>query len=337
MNPRLSALAVALCLVPVQIAAQAPVPNGNAASKTAPAGKPAKWVVARLPDGRPDFGGYWTNHTATPLERPDTFAGREFLTEDEFKDLEQRSARPVANPNNPFLNLWAGDTRWVMGNKRTSMITDPKDGKLPPLTPEAQRKLEADRNGRSPFYSGPEDLPTFVRCLPVTTSGPPMLPSAYNNNYQIVQTHDHVAIATEMMHDVRIIPVDGRPHDDVRQWSGDSRGHYEGDTLVVETTNFNGKRGYFGANGNDIPRPDAKMTVVERFTRTAPDILLYQFTVNDPGMYTKPWSGEITMKSYAGTILEYACHEANQTMSNILSGARVEEKAAGQAAKKGPQ
>ena len=159
-----------------------------------------------------------------------------------------------------------------------------------------------------------------------------MLPSAYNNNYQIVQTQDHVAIATEMMHDVRIIPMDGRPHSDIRQWVGDSRGHWEGDTLVVETTSFNGKRGYFGPlafDGNDLKRPDQKMSVIERFTRTDRDILLYQFTVTDPGIYSKPWSGEITMRPFPGPLLEYACHEGNQALPLILSGARSEEKGSG--------
>lgn len=165
-----------------------------------------------------------------------------------------------------------------------------------------------------------------------------MLPTAYNNNYHILQTPDHVAIMTEMMHDVRIIPLDGRPHDNIRQWMGDSRGHWEGDTLVVETTNFNGKRGHFGPilfNGDDLKRHDEKMTVIERFTRTTPDLLLYQFTVNDPGTYTTPWSGEILMRSIEGPILEYACHEGNQAMTLILSGARADERAAAEAAKNG--
>ena len=289
--------------------------------------------MPRMANGKPDFSGYWNNHTLTPLERPDSFKGREFLTDAEFKQMEEQAARPpAANPNNPFPNLFNGDTRWVMTNKRTSMITDPKDGKLPPLTPEAKQQLEAAKSSRGEFFAGPEELSTFVRCLPVSTSGPPMLPSAYNNNYQIVQTSDYVVIATEMMHDVRIIAMDGRPHAGIPQWTGDSVGHWEGDTLVVETTNFNGKRGYFGVvardGDRDIARPDAKMTVTERFTRTDKDTLLYQFTVNDPGVYTRPWSGEITMKPFAGTILEYACTEANQALYDIMSGARVQEREA---------
>ena len=333
LNSRLLALAIvslAVFLAPARMAAQAPA--SNASTKAKPVAKPAKWMVPRLPDGRPELAGYWNTHTSTPLQRLPDVGGREFLTDDEVKAIEERAARPPAPTNNPFPSLWAGDVRWVMPNKRTSIITEPKDGKISTFTPEAQRKIDADREEhKRRFQNGPEDMTTFERCLPVITSGPPMLPTAYNNNYQIFQTHDHLAIATEMMHDVRIIPLDGRPHSDIRQWMGDPRGHWEGDTLVVETTNFNGKRGHFGPllfNGDDLKRHDEKMTVTERFTRTAPDMLLYQFTVNDPGTFTAPWSGEIVMKSLQGPILEYACHEGNHAMELMLSGARAEERAA---------
>jgi hypothetical protein len=167
-----------------------------------------------------------------------------------------------------------------------------------------------------------------------------MLPTFYNNNYQILQTHDHVMIMTEMVHDVRIIPVDGRPHDNVRQWMGDSRGHYEGDTLVVETINFNGKRGWFEKTTTEAggeKRPDQNMKVIERFTRTAPDVLLYQFTVDAPDIYTKPWSGEIEMQVLKGQMVEYACIEGDQGMQLILKGARADEKAAAEAAQKKSQ
>jgi len=353
MNPRfstLTAIAVAILLAPVSILAQAPVPSGNQAAKPASVAGSAKWTVPRLPDGRPDIGGFWTNNTLTPFERPKEFAGRELLTSDEAKALQQAAIerrkagdrqaieRPneVGSYNSAFSD---GDSRFLMANKRNSIITDPKDGRMPHLTPEAQRKFEADKEYHSHhLHDGPEDMTTIERCITWITSGPPMLPSFYNNNYQIVQTHDHLSIVTEMVHDVRIIPLDGRPHEDVRQWMGDSRGHWEGDTLVVETINFNGKRGYFGApmtEGSGSRRPDAKMRVIERFTRTAPDILLYQFTVDDPGYFTRPWSGEITMKSFEGPVYEYACHEGNYGMQLILSGARADEKKAEGSAKKG--
>ncbi|PYS47628.1 MAG: hypothetical protein DMG13_27450 [Acidobacteria bacterium] len=339
MNSRLPALAVisfAVFLAPAPIAAQAP-----------PA-KPTTWTAPRLPDGRPDLSGYWSNNTLAPLERPPAFAGKEFLTDDEARVLErdarertkasdrQASERPgeVGDYNAVFKE----DSKWALPNGRTSIITDPKDGRMPPLTPEAQKKFEADQTYHKQHpHDGPEDMTTIERCITWISSGPPMLPTFYNNNYQIVQTHDHLMILVEMIHDARIIPLDGRPHGNIPQWMGDSRGHWEGDTLVVETINFNGKRGWFGTpmtEGGGGRRPDVKMRVIERFTRTAPDILLYQFTIDDPGTYTKPWSGEIPMRSFPGPVYEYACHEGNYGMQLILSGARSDEKNAAQGAEK---
>lgn len=338
MNASFFILAAAISSVPIQIAAQSPVANGNAASKAASASKSARWTAPRLPDGHPDLGRYWSNHTSTPLQRP--AGAKEFLTDAEIKEIEDRASRPPApNPNNPFPALWRGDDRWLMASKRTSIITDPKDGRIPPLTAEGKRKYDAlQEEHKRRYFNGPEDLTGLERCITWVTSGPPMLPTFYNNNYQILQTPSHVAIMTEMVHDVRIIPTDGRPHDNIRQWMGDSRGHWEGDTLVVETKNFNGKRGWLGGpqfNGDDLKRPDENMTVTERFTRTAPDLLLYQFTVNDPVIFSQPWSGEITMRPFDEPILEYACHEANQALTLILSGARADERAAAEAAKNG--
>src|SRR5260370_5252796 len=293
MIPRLPSLAVislAISLVPVRILDKAPVPSGNPAAKVASVAKATKWIVPRLPDGRPDFGGFWSNNTATPFERPQAFAGREFLTDEEAKALEQtsrertkasdRQASERQDEVGDYNAAFKEDSRWALQNKRTSIITDPKDGRMPPLTPEAQRKFEADREYHSRHvHDGPEDMTTIERCITWITSGPPMLPSFYNNNYQIVQTHDHVVILAEMVHDVRIIPLDGRPHENIPQWMGDSRGHWEGDTLVVDTINFNGRRGWFESpmtEGAVARRPDEKMRVTERFTRTAPDVLIYQ-------------------------------------------------------------
>jgi len=334
LNARLFALAIAICCwASTQATGQAPAPNGIA--------KAAAWKPSRLPDGHPDLQGYWTNNTATPLQRP-AGAG-EFLT-DGVKAPAGRGGQATQNRTNPFPNLFGieggeADARYVM--RRTSVITDPPDGKLPPMTPEAQKEYAAAQEHHKLHpHDGPEDLTTIERCITWITSGPPMLPTFYNNNYQIVQTHDHVMIMTEMVHDVRIIPVDGRPHSDIRQWMGDSRGHYEGDTLVVETINFNGRRGWLeksGTEGGGEKRPDQKMKVIERFTRTAPDILLYHFTVDDPDIYTKPWSGEIEMHALNGQIVEYACHEGDQGMELILKGARADEKAAAEAAQKKSQ
>ena len=345
MTPRFSlsdVIALAILLTPVAVSAQVPADRGRSTGTGTTASKSTTWTAPRLAAGRPDLSGYWSNNTATAFERPQALAGREFLSDEEAKKLEtdsrertlandlQKIQRPkeIGSYNAVFLE----DGRWALPNKRTSIITDPKDGKMPPLTPEAQKKFDADQAyHKARPHDGPEDMTTIERCITWITIGPPMLPSFYNNNYQIVQTRDHLMILSEMVHDVRIIPLDGRPHEDIRQWTGDSRGHWEGDTLVVETINFNGRRGWFGTpmtEGGGGKRLDQKMKVIERFTRTAPDILLYQFTVDDPGMFTKPWSGEIPMRAIPGPIYEYACHEGNYSMPLILSGARAEEKKA---------
>jgi hypothetical protein len=308
-----------------------------------PAAKSSVWTPPRLPDGKPDLSGYWSNNTATPLERPGTLAGKEFQSDEEAKLLEtesrertkasdrQKTERP--NEVGDYNAIFKEDGRWALPNRRTSIITDPKDGRMPPMTPAAKQKFDADQQYHKLHpHDGPEDMTTIERCITWISSGPPMLPTFYNNNYQVIQTHDHLMILAEMIHDTRVIPLDGRPHENIPQWMGDSRGHWEGDTLVVETINFNGRRGWFGTpmtEGGGGKRPDQKMKVTERFTRMAPDILLYQFTVDDPGIYTKPWSGEIPMRATAGPVYEYACHEGNYGMPLILTGARADEQKAG--------
>ncbi len=345
----LSVIALAISLTPAGVFAQAPATQGRPAVAGKAASKAAVWTPPRLANGKPDLSGYWSNNTVTPLERPAALASKEFLSDEEAKVLEFNSVRDddarakgvrggkggpagVGDYNAVFLE----DGKWALPNKRSSIITDPKDGKLPPMTPETQKKFAADQEYHKLHpHDGPEDMTTIERCITWITSGPPLLPSFYNNNYHIVQTRDHLSIVAEMVHDVRIIPLDGRPRENLPQWTGDSRGRWEGDTLVVETINFNGRRSWFGipmTEGGGGKRPDQKMKVTERFTRTAPDILLYQFTVDDPGIYTKPWSGEIPMRAFPGPVYEYACHEGNYGMPLILSGSRAEEQAA---AKKG--
>jgi hypothetical protein len=223
---------------------------------------------------------------------------------------------------------WDADTK-LAPNNRTSLIVDPPDGKVPPLTPVAQQKLQATRaEQRLHPADGPESRSLTDRCLVWPTAGPPMLPSFYNGtpygplvtNYQISQTPAAVVILMEIIHDARIIPVDGRPHlpDTVRQWFGDPRGRWDGNTLVVETTNFTGKTRFRGSGEN--------MRLIERFTRTAPDTILYEFTVNDPESFTKPWSAVIPMIKSDGPIFEHACHEGNYGLAGILGGARADEK-----------
>ena len=293
----------------------------------------ASLAPVSLADSQPDLQGIWTNATLTPLERPADLAGKEFLTVEEASAYEKQ-ARERNNADrrdsNREVDLAVGynDVWWDRGTKvvstrRTSLIVEPRDGRIPPLTPEALRKAEARAEARRLRPAdGPEDRSLADRCIVRGTAGPPMLPAGYNNTYQILQTPEHVAILIEMIHDARIIPLSARPHlsGKIRQWLGDSRGRWEGKTLVVETTNFTDKTNFRGSGET--------LRVVERFTRVDRDTLLYQFTVDDPQSFTRPWSAEIPMKKVEGPMFEYACHEGNLSMENILGIARDEERAA---------
>jgi hypothetical protein len=280
----------------------------------------------------PDLQGIWTNATVTPLERPKQFEGKEFLTKAEAAEFEKqaiydangdrRDGGADADVGRAYNEFWRDRGR-VVSTMRSSLIFDPPDGKVPPLLPEAQKRnadtAAARRKVGGPL-DGPEGRSLQERCLLTPQAGPPMLPANYNSNYQIVQTPNYVAIMVEMIHDARIIPLDGSPHlpKNVRSLMGDSRGHWEGKTLVVETTNFTDKTSFRGASEN--------LRVIERFTRTDENTLLYQFTINDPTTWAKPWSGEIPMKKVTAPLYEYACHEGNYGMAGVLSGARAEEK-----------
>jgi len=315
-----------------------------------PAPSADEWEVPRLPNGRPDLQGIWTNKTITPFERPQELGDQAFFTPEEAEqfvasmlergnqDNRTDDVRDVLNAYNAF--WWDRGTE-LLANMRTSIVTDPPNGRIPPLVPERQAELEAERRaiterceqqpGCAITNSGemgpawdPEVLDLMTRCISFGTVVP-MLPTAYNNNYQIVQSADTVAILTEMVHQVRRIPTDGSPHlpEHVRQWFGDSKGRWEGDTLVVETRNFTGE-----LHGR-LRAADENLRVIERFTRVAPDVLLYEFTVDDPTVWTQPWSGEIPLTRADGLLYEYACHEGNRGMENILSAARAEMRAAG--------
>jgi hypothetical protein len=289
--------------------------------------------------GRRDLQGIWTNATLTPLERPAELAGKEFFTPAEAAEYEKqgrdrnnadrRDSNAEADLAVGYNAIWWDRGTHVVSTRRTSVVVDPPDGRIPPLTPEAQRKAAARAEAtRLRPADGPENRSLADRCIVRGTAGPPMLPAGYNNNYQILQTPEHVAILIEMIHDARIISVDGRPHlgKKIRQWMGDSRGRWEGNTLVVDTTNFTGKTNFRGSGEN--------LHVVERFTRVDESTLLYQFSVDDPQSFARPWSGEIPMKKVEGPLFEYACHEGNLSMENILTIARDEEKAAAEAARK---
>ena len=294
------------------------------------------WTPPRTADGQPDLQGIWSNASIIPLERPKELEGKQSLTPEEMADYEakvfNRSSREKPLPAgqvgtyNDF--WWDGDSKRAQ-NLRTSIIVDPADGKVPALTPQAQQRAEADRvYARQHPADGPEDRPLYERCIVFPMTGPPMLPSFYDNhqygplttNYQIVQTPEYVTLLMEVMHEMRIIPLDGRPHlpSTVRQWKGDARGHWEGNTLVVDSTNFTDKTRFRGADEN--------LHLIERFTRTAPNILLYEFMVDDPTAFTKPWKGEIPMIASDGPLFEHACHEGNYGLAGILGGARADEK-----------
>jgi len=293
--------------------------------------KEKAWVAPRTAGNHPDLQGFWSNATLTPFERPRDLAGKDFFTEAEAAAFEQRtrdaadrdrrSSNPQADVNQAYNEAWFDRGTTVFPTRRTSIVVDPPDGRVPPLTPQAQRDAtdRAEVLRRDPI--GPEDMALPVRCLLWPTAGPPMLPGPYNNNYQIVQTAYSVAIDVEMIHDVRIIPLNGRPHlsPRIRLWMGDPVGHWEGDTLVVDTTNFTEKTHVRGSDQN--------LHLTERLTLTGPNTLLYRFTIDDPTAFSRPWTGEIVMTRIKGPLYEYACHEANYSIENILRATRAAEKA----------
>lgn len=289
------------------------------------------WTPPRTPDGVPDLQGIYTNSTAVPLERPNGLGAKEFYTKEEAEALVKKAeeTHEVRAPGT------YGDVHYSMAqfglekgqnaiasSVRTSLITG-STGRVPDLLPEArQRQAAKQAANRGHEFDGPENRGLSERCIFWGNEGPPMLPVGYNSNLQIVQGKGYVAIMQEMIHDVRIIPTDGRTHapSNVRSLMGDSVGHWEGDTLMVDTTNFEDRTAFRGSSEN--------LHVVERFTRTGPNTVLYQFTVEDPHTWAQPWSAEVPMTSIQGPLFEYACHEGNYGMPNNLSGARAEERAA---------
>jgi hypothetical protein len=302
------------------------------------------WTAPRTVDGHPDFQGIWTTQTYTPLQRPDRFAGRELLTDQEMLELIQLVTQDGFDPLAPGVLAATDDDRqkrgqqndpthynnavWLatpqpksLSSRRTSLIVDPPDGKLPPLTSAGTTRLAARRAAAG--FDSYENRPLQERCVAWTHEGPPMLPPPYNDLLQIFQTPGYVTVHRELTTNLpRIIPTDGRPHltGKIRQWAGDSTGRWEGDTLVVDTANFNDKVAIQGSS--------ATLHVIERFTRVSADRIMYQFTVDDPGTWTRPWTAELPMMKADGRLFEYACHEGNYGMVNTLKGARVADKRA---------
>jgi hypothetical protein len=333
MTRRAFACAVFALAVAATASAQTAKPNGG---------------LARTPWGDPDLQGTWDYWTFTPLERPQEFAGKPTLTDAEHADLVKRLSKQAAavDERGPA----AGDTggysqeAWTdrargTALKQTSLIISPEDGRLPPLTPDAQKKAAAHAAaGGHPVRmrtdgvgdADPEDRGLAERCLLGFSTGPPFQPGGYNNNVQIVQTPGYVMLLLEMNHDARIIPMDSRPHlpSTMETWLGDSRGRWEGNTLVVESRNFSSKVAAFsariGASGKEYGSAE-NLRLVERFTRVDANTLQYEFTVNDPSTFTKPFTGRFPMRLTDEMIYEYACHEGNYGLQNIMRGGRTAE------------
>jgi hypothetical protein len=277
------------------------------------------WTVARTSWGDPDFGGRWEFATMTPLERPRGVETPVF-TDAEAAGFEGRTRerQRAVNVNGPD---WWDAGSGQLDDRRTSLLVDPADGRLPPLTPDAARAV-AQRPPAGRPAVGPEDFSLFTRCLHSVSVGPPMLPMPYNNNVAFMQTPDHVAIVSENVPNVRIVPLGDRPHGATRQWLGDSRGRWEGDTLVIDTVSFNNKVRFRGVSGEHLH-------VIERFTRTGSDRIEYRFTAEDPTVWTKPWTAVFSMRRTADRMYEFACHEGNHRfMEGLLRTARMMDRAA---------
>jgi hypothetical protein len=309
--------------LPVTLAAQA---EQRAPSK-APAKAPA---IPRTADGKPDLQGTWDFAQLTPFERPDALAGKSsFASDDEAEEfaqetqakkpnMDRRDGGAAADVERAYNDFW-----WDFGSrvaKQTSLVVDPVSGRVPPLTAAASARAE-QRRGQGQRYDNVEERPLAERCILGFNSGPPMVPSAYNNNMQLVQTRDHVLIFNEMIHSARVIDLRRTSHlaKDVRLLTGDSIGHWEGDTLVVDTTNFLKEGGFRGASAN--------MHLVERFSLDEQHTLRYKFTVDDPATWTASWTASIPMTRTDDQIFEYACHEANYGLENVLKGGRYRDQA----------
>jgi hypothetical protein len=308
-----------------------PQASARLAAQTTPpasAGKAeAAWTPLKTAWGHPDLQGIWDSTTGTPLERPADLAGKEFLTDAEAEEREKKrfaqfdsADRGPGNPTGDYGSVWREGSKNALN--RTSLIVDPKNGKLPPLTADGQRIATARRDARRTRGAADswEDRSLWERCL---TRGTPRIPNNYNSNWHILQTPDYVVIHQEMIHETRVIPLDGRPHlgAGLRQWNGDARGRWEGDTLVVETTNFNDLQEFRGF-------PLTRARLIERFRRTGADTVDYQFTIDDRATYTAPFTVSLPMTRNGEGYFEYACHEGNYGLTNILSGERAMEKAA---------
>jgi len=333
---------IGLALAAATLSAQARATSGTAS-------KP--WTVERTADGHPDFQGVWANNTVTPLQRPKEWEGKTRLTDAEVAELQKFAAQITENDGDAqfgdgfilavlnkiakpisydpgtgnYNQFWLVERDWH--DRRTALITNPADGKIPPRTPEAEKRRAAELEHRKAHaFEDPEVFPLGERCV---NFGVPRLQAGYNSYLQIVQAPGYVMIMNEMAHDARVIPLDGRPHLDprIRVWNGDPRGHWDGDTLVIDTTNFSPKSDFMGAHEN--------LHLTERISRAGRDVLNYEFTVDDPTTWTAPWTVMIPLRLKNEQIFEYACHEGNEAIPDMLRGHRFEEREA--AAKSQPR
>ena len=294
--------------------------GGPALPKLAGFGQSAGGTPPRTAWGDPDLQGIWNYATMTPLERSRDLGEKAVFTAEEAAAFERQVLDRQAVTNNTAGPDWWDPGTRHLANRRTSLVEDPSNGRLPALTPEAQARAAARTQARRErgIADGPEDLALNERCLQWSTAGPPMLPGVYNNNVQFLQTRDAVVILNEMIHDARIVPMDGRPHGVVPRWMGDARGHWEGATLVVDTVGLADKASFRGS--------DDRFHLVERFTRVGADAIEYRFTVDDPTVWTRSWSASFPMTRSDGPMFEYACHEGNaRSMEGILKGARTQD------------
>jgi hypothetical protein len=312
----------------IVLAVPAPVRGDGQTAK----GRPGGWTSPRTPWGDPDLQGAWTTQTTTPLERPARYAGRARLSDDEVAELQRQAdvrgdSPPAPGDTGTSNQFWHEPTQVL---SRTSLIVDPPDGRLPALTPAAQRGVAARAEHlRTHSADSWEDRSAWERCL---GRGMPRVGSNNGSNLEISQAPGYVVVVTEVVHETRVIPVDGSPHvaDGVRLWNGDARGHWEGQTLVVETTNFMDRPNSLlpGVRNDGFGMSARPLRVIERFTRTGPDAIDYQFTVHEPATFTKSWTVDAPMRALPGGMHEYACHEGNYGLANILSAQRAEEKKA---------
>jgi len=344
------AIAVAMVWLTTNTAADQQAGGASTAKPAATAGaKPAAstgkpYKAPRTPDGQPDLGGFWSNATYTPLERAQN-VNKEYYTPEEFKkvmqdarnrDEEQTTPGTTADVHYDFTQFGLDKSQHTIAhNLRTSQIIDPPDGRLPPQVPEAAKRAQAqaaERKQQGGQYDKVQNMPTGSRCIIMGGAGPPLRDAGYNSTYHVVQGQGNVMILTEMIHDARIIPLDNRPAPPagLKQWVGMSRGHWEGDTLVVETTNFNGRNAIAagGGRGGGGATSSEHVKITERFTRVSEDQIEYKFTVDDPHTWTKPWTAINYLQKTNGPIFEFACHETNYGIANILAGAREDDKKA---------